>query len=255
MDVYAAFARSHMRRFGTTQRQMAAVAAKNHAHSVAQPAVAVPHGYTIDEVLAAPPITYPLTLPMCSPISRRRGRGDRVQRRGAEAAEPRPRGARSACWPRWCRAARTAVTTSYEQHCTRAGRRSAPTRSPVSDPDDVGGRGARRHRDGRDHPDREPGLLRASAKAARSPSAATRASAAASRSTRRAGWSPRATRSVRPASARSTNWSHSCAARRAPDRSKARASHWPRTAAGCTASRKPPPAHDPVALTREGNRP
>jgi acetyl-CoA acetyltransferase len=25
--------------------------------------------YTIDEILAAPPITYPLTLPMCSPIS------------------------------------------------------------------------------------------------------------------------------------------------------------------------------------------
>src|SRR5699024_5760421 len=34
MDVYAAFARAHMRDFGTTQEQIAAVAAKNHQHSV-----------------------------------------------------------------------------------------------------------------------------------------------------------------------------------------------------------------------------
>lgn len=69
MDVYAAFARSHMRRFGTTQRQLAAVAAKNHAHSVHNPLSQYRVAYSIDEVLSAPPITYPLTLPMCSPIS------------------------------------------------------------------------------------------------------------------------------------------------------------------------------------------
>ena len=69
MDVYAAFARYHMKRFGTTQRQLAAVAAKNHAHSVANPLAQYRKPFTIDEVLAAPPITYPLTLPMCSPIS------------------------------------------------------------------------------------------------------------------------------------------------------------------------------------------
>ena len=34
MDVYAAFCRQHMRNFGTTQRQIAAVCAKNHQHSV-----------------------------------------------------------------------------------------------------------------------------------------------------------------------------------------------------------------------------
>jgi acetyl-CoA acetyltransferase len=69
MDVYAAFARFHMRRFGTTQRQIAAVAAKNHEHSVENPLSQYRKAFTIDEVLTAPPITYPITLPMCAPIS------------------------------------------------------------------------------------------------------------------------------------------------------------------------------------------
>ncbi|WP_242098539.1 thiolase family protein [Sphingomonas sp. CROZ-RG-20F-R02-07] len=69
MDVYAAFARQHMREYGTTQRQIAAVAAKNHHHSVHNPLSQFRDDYSIDDVLAAPPITYPLTLPMCSPIS------------------------------------------------------------------------------------------------------------------------------------------------------------------------------------------
>jgi acetyl-CoA acyltransferase len=69
MDIYAAFCRFHMRKFGTTQRQIAAVAAKNHRHSVHNPLAQYRNAYTVDEVLAAPPITYPLTLPMCSPIS------------------------------------------------------------------------------------------------------------------------------------------------------------------------------------------
>lgn len=69
MDVYAAFSRAHMKRFGTTQRQLAAVAAKNHTHSVHNPLAQFRDPYTVDQILAAPPITYPLTLPMCSPIS------------------------------------------------------------------------------------------------------------------------------------------------------------------------------------------
>ena len=69
MDVYAAFSRFHMARFGTTQRQIAAVAAKNHRHSVENPLSQFRTPYSIDEVLSAPPITYPLTLPMCSPVS------------------------------------------------------------------------------------------------------------------------------------------------------------------------------------------
>ena len=69
MDVYAALAKQHMRRFGTTQRQLAAVAAKNHHHSVANPLAQYRTDYTVDQVLAARPISWPLTLPMCSPIS------------------------------------------------------------------------------------------------------------------------------------------------------------------------------------------
>ncbi len=69
MDVYAALCRDHMSRYGTTQRQIAAVAAKNHQHSVHNPLSQFRQAFSIDEVLGAPPITYPLTLPMCSPIS------------------------------------------------------------------------------------------------------------------------------------------------------------------------------------------
>ena len=69
MKVYAAFCRQHMQKYGTTQRQIAAVCAKNHQHSVHNVLSQYRQPYTIDEVLAAPPITYPLTLPMCAPIS------------------------------------------------------------------------------------------------------------------------------------------------------------------------------------------
>lgn len=69
MDVYAAFCRNHMKRYGTTQRQIAAVAAKNHQHSVYNPLSQYCDPFTIEQVLASPPITYPLTMMMCSPIS------------------------------------------------------------------------------------------------------------------------------------------------------------------------------------------
>jgi acetyl-CoA acyltransferase len=69
MDIYAAMGRMHMREFGTTQRQFAAVSAKNHGHSVHNPLAQYRDAYTVEQVLAAPPITYPLTLPMCSPVS------------------------------------------------------------------------------------------------------------------------------------------------------------------------------------------
>jgi len=69
MSIYAAMCRFWMKNFGTTQRQIAAVAAKNHMHSVHNPLSQYRQPFTIEEVLAAPPITYPLTLPMCSPLS------------------------------------------------------------------------------------------------------------------------------------------------------------------------------------------
>jgi acetyl-CoA acyltransferase len=69
MDIYAAMGRMHMREFGTTQREFAAVSAKNHRHSVHNPLAQYRDPYTVEQVLAAPPITFPLTLPMCSPVS------------------------------------------------------------------------------------------------------------------------------------------------------------------------------------------
>ena len=69
MDVYAAWSRHHMKNFGTTQRQIAAVSAKNHNHSQHNDKAQYRMPYSVDEVLAAPPITFPLTLPMCAPIS------------------------------------------------------------------------------------------------------------------------------------------------------------------------------------------
>ncbi|HTF35277.1 MAG TPA: thiolase family protein [Myxococcota bacterium] len=69
MDVYAALARQHMRLYGSTQTHFAAVAAKNHRHSVHNPLAQYRRPYTTEEVLAGRPIVYPLTVPMCSPVS------------------------------------------------------------------------------------------------------------------------------------------------------------------------------------------
>lgn len=69
MDVYAAWARSHMRRYGVTQRQLAQIASKNHAHAVHNDRAHYRAPMSVDEVLAARALAYPLTVPMCAPIS------------------------------------------------------------------------------------------------------------------------------------------------------------------------------------------
>ncbi|PXA83984.1 thiolase [Nostoc sp. 3335mG] len=69
MDAYAAQARLHMATYGTTARQIAAVAAKNHAHSAHNPRSQYSNVMTVDEVLAARRVAWPLTVPMCAPIS------------------------------------------------------------------------------------------------------------------------------------------------------------------------------------------
>lgn len=69
MDLYASLAKAHMRSYGTNERQIAAVAAKNHNHSVNNPRAQYRVGMTVDEVLDARMISWPLTLPMCAPIS------------------------------------------------------------------------------------------------------------------------------------------------------------------------------------------
>jgi acetyl-CoA acyltransferase len=69
MDIYAAWAQGHMEKFGTTQRQIATVAAKNHAHAVDNDKAHFRKNMTVDEVLAGRPLAYPLTVPMCAPVT------------------------------------------------------------------------------------------------------------------------------------------------------------------------------------------
>lgn len=68
MDLYAAVARSHMERYGTTVEQLAAVAAKNSRHGHLNPRAQFREELSVADVLASPMIVEPLTRPMCSPI-------------------------------------------------------------------------------------------------------------------------------------------------------------------------------------------
>jgi acetyl-CoA acetyltransferase len=69
MELYASLAKGHMSKFGTTERQLAAVAAKNHRHSTLNPLSQYQNDMSVEDVLAGKLIAWPLTLPMCSPIS------------------------------------------------------------------------------------------------------------------------------------------------------------------------------------------
>ncbi|MFZ5632023.1 MAG: thiolase family protein [Bacillota bacterium] len=68
MDIYAAACRLHMSRYGTTQRQLAIIASKNHYHGSMNPLAQIQKNMTVEEVLAEPLISYPLTRAMCSPV-------------------------------------------------------------------------------------------------------------------------------------------------------------------------------------------
>lgn len=69
MDIYASMARAHMKRFGTTQRQIAAVAAKNHRHSVHNDKAQHRKEFSVEDVLSARALSFPLTVPMCAPVT------------------------------------------------------------------------------------------------------------------------------------------------------------------------------------------
>jgi acetyl-CoA acetyltransferase len=68
MDAYAMAARWHMSRYGSTQRQLAAICAKNHFHGSLNPLAQYQKSMTIEEVLSDRPVSYPLTRPMCAPV-------------------------------------------------------------------------------------------------------------------------------------------------------------------------------------------
>jgi acetyl-CoA acetyltransferase len=68
MDIYASMARNYMQETGATARHFAMISAKNSLHGSLNPKAQFQTVLTVDQVLAAPLIVDPLTLPMCSPI-------------------------------------------------------------------------------------------------------------------------------------------------------------------------------------------
>ena len=69
MDAYSVNARLHMQRHGTTWEQIARVAEKNHRHSTKNPLAQFQNEIPLIDILKGRVISWPLTLPMCAPIS------------------------------------------------------------------------------------------------------------------------------------------------------------------------------------------
>lgn len=68
MDIYATASRLHMQRYGTTQEQLAAIAAKNHHHGSLNPDAQYQMSMTVEEVLNDRLVSHPLTRAMCAPM-------------------------------------------------------------------------------------------------------------------------------------------------------------------------------------------
>jgi len=117
MDAYAAQARLHMATFGTTARQIAAVAAKNHGHSVHNARAQYRSAMSVDDVLAARCVAWPLTVPMCAPISDGSAAA-LVCSAQALAALPDARPVRVLSWH--ALTGRSRAPDDYARHVTRA---------------------------------------------------------------------------------------------------------------------------------------
>lgn len=68
MDAYAMGARWHMNKYGSTKKQLATICSKNHFHGSLNPKAQYQETMTVEEVMNAKPVTYPLTVPMCAPV-------------------------------------------------------------------------------------------------------------------------------------------------------------------------------------------
>lgn len=68
MDLYSIGARRHMQKYGTTQRQIAVIAAKAHNNSTLNPLAQYTFPMSIEEVLVDREVSYPLTRSMCAPV-------------------------------------------------------------------------------------------------------------------------------------------------------------------------------------------
>ncbi len=67
--LYAMMARVHMHQYGTTRRELAEVAVKNHAHGALNPRAQFPMTVTAEQVEGAAMVADPLRLLDCSPIT------------------------------------------------------------------------------------------------------------------------------------------------------------------------------------------
>lgn len=68
MDVYADWTRRYAERTGATREDFARVAVKNHEHGARNPKAQHRRSFSLEEVLEAPSVVGPLTVPMCAPI-------------------------------------------------------------------------------------------------------------------------------------------------------------------------------------------
>ena len=68
MDTYAMQAAWHMQKYGTTQKQIAEGASKNHWHGSMNPNAQYRFEVSVEDALADREISYPLTRSMCAPI-------------------------------------------------------------------------------------------------------------------------------------------------------------------------------------------
>ncbi|GAB5467961.1 MAG: thiolase family protein [Rhodospirillales bacterium] len=68
MDTYAMQAAYHMKRFGTTQRQIAMAASKNHHAGSLNPLAQYRFEVSVEQALQDRPVSWPLTRSMCAPI-------------------------------------------------------------------------------------------------------------------------------------------------------------------------------------------
>lgn len=66
---FALVARRHMHQYGTTRQQMAMVPVKSHDYGAQNPKAYLRKPYSVEDVLISKPITEPLVMPECSPIS------------------------------------------------------------------------------------------------------------------------------------------------------------------------------------------
>lgn len=68
MDVYGYAARKHMKTYGSTVEQLAAIASKNHFNSTLNPNAQYQFDVPVEKVLADRIVSWPLTRAMCAPI-------------------------------------------------------------------------------------------------------------------------------------------------------------------------------------------